>query len=185
MTGDILRRLREDYGLSRKQVADVLGRHILAVVRLENAGKSWGDGRYKGHPELVQRQERFWAHLDALRKLCGKPPTQRIIRPCGRRPYGRRPQAQATAKTGAGPAGATHQIERYDRMEWARIVPMHGTLRGFAWRDGEWRRAAWVEGSNEFQAALLAARLPQRKHKVRAVAGGVDEYHHAMREWVY
>ena len=182
MTGDILRRLREDYGLSRKQVADVLGRHILAVVRLENAGKSWGDGRYKGHPELVQRQERFWAHLDALRKLCGKPPTQRIIRPCGRRPYGRRPQAQATAKTGAGPARATHQIELRGIKEWARIVPMHGTLRGFAWCGGEWVRAAWVEDSNAFQAVLLAARLPLQRRKTVPVQDATNTYHDTLRE---
>ena len=180
MTGDILRRLREAYGFSQRAVAGVMQRDSRAVSRLESGGRSWGSGR-EGPAERCRRHDRFLVCLDALRILRKKPPK-------------RAPAATKKTKTEKGsapvdkapykPAGATHQIERRGIKEWVRIIPMHGTLRGFAWQ-GEWVRAAWVEGSSEFQAELLAARLPQRKHKVRAIAGGVDEYHHAMREWVY
>ena len=179
MTGEILQRLREGYGFSQRAVAGLMVDRC-AVSSLEVRGRSWGER--SGRPCRKQRQhDRFRDYLNALRILCGKQPK-------------RTPAATKKTETGKGatvdkvpykPAGATHQIERRGIKEWARIVPMHGTLRGFAWQGGEWIRAAWVEDSNEFQAALLAARLPQRKHKVRAVAGGVDEYHHAMREWVY
>lgn len=179
MTGEILQRLREGYGFSQRAVAGLMVDRC-AVSSLEVRGRSWGER--SGRPCRKQRQHnRFRDYLNALRILCGKQPK-------------RTPAATKKTETGMGatvdkapykPAGATHQIELRGIKEWARIVPMHGTLRGFEWRGGEWIRAAWVEGSNEFQAALLAARLPQRKHKVRAVAGGVDEYHHAMREWVY
>lgn len=179
MTGEILQRLREGYGFSQRAVAGLMVDRC-AVSSLEVRGRSWGER--SGRPCRKQRQhDRFRDYLNALRILCGKQPK-------------RTPAATKKTETGKGatvdkapykPAGATHRIELRGIKEWARIVPMHGTLRGFEWRGGEWMRAAWVEGSNEFQAALLAARLPQRKHKVRAVAGGVDEYHHAMREWVY
>ena len=179
MTGDVLQRLREAYGFSQRAVAGLMVDRC-AVSSLEVRGRSWGER--SGRPCRKQRQhDRFRDYLNALRILCGKQPK-------------RTPAATKKTETGKGatvdkapykPAGATHRIELRGIKEWARIVPMHGTLRGFEWRGGEWMRAAWVEGSNEFQAALLAARLPQRKHKVRAVAGGVDEYHHAMREWVY
>lgn len=179
MTGDVLQRLREGYGFSQRAVAGLMVDRC-AVSSLEVRGRSWGER--SGRPCRKQRQhDRFRDYLNALRILCGKQPK-------------RTPAATKKTETGKGatvdkapykPAGATHRIELRGIKEWARIVPMHGTLRGFEWRGGEWIRAAWVEGSNEFQAALLAARLPQRKHKVRAVAGGVDEYHHAMREWVY
>ena len=179
MTGDVLQRLREGYGFSQRAVAGLMVDRC-AVSSLEVRGRSWGER--SGRPCRKQRQhDRFRDYLNALRILCGKQPK-------------RTPAATKKTETNKGatvdkapykPAGATHRIELRGIKEWARIVPMHGTLRGFAWCGGEWVRAAWVEGSNEFQAALLAARLPQRKHKVRAVAGGVDEYHHAMREWVY
>ena len=179
MTGEILQRLREGYGFSQRAVAGLMVDRC-AVSSLEVRGRSWGER--SGRPCRKQRQhDRFRDYLNALRILCGKQPK-------------RTPAATKKTETNKGatvdkapykPAGATHRIELRGIKEWARIVPMHGTLRGFEWRGGEWMRAAWVEGSNEFQAALLAARLPQRKHKVRAVAGGVDEYHHAMREWVY
>ena len=165
MTGEILQRLREAYGLERKDVAEALGKSCYAVTVWERRGRSWSRERCRETRlrEGADRQTRFGLYLDALRALRGK----RAIKP---------------QFVFCPPPGATHRIERQGIKEWARIVPMHGTLRGFEWRGGEWIRAAWVEGSNEFQAALLAARLPQRKHKVRAVAGGVDEYHHAMRE---
>lgn len=179
MTGDVLQRLREGYGFSQRAVAGLMVDRC-AVSSLEVRGRSWGER--SGRPCRKQRQhDRFRDYLNALRILCGKQPK-------------RTPAATKKTETNKGatvdkapykPAGATHRIELRGIKEWARIVPMHGTLRGFAWCGGEWVRAAWVEGSNAFQAALLAARLPQRKHKVRAVAGGVDEYHHAMREWVY
>ena len=178
MTGEILQRLREAYGFSQRAVAGLMVDRC-AVSSLEVRGRSWGER--SGRPCRKQRQhDRFRDYLNALRILCGKQPK-------------RTPAATKKTETNKGatvdkapykPAGATHRIELRGIKEWARIVPMHGTLRGFAWCGGEWVRAAWVEGSNEFQAALLAARLPQRKHKVRAVAGGVDEYHHVM-EWVY
>ena len=168
MTGEILQRLREAYGLEREDVAEAMNKTCYAVLMLERCGRSWSHVRSREtrRREGADRQTRFGLYLYALRVLRGK-------------------RAHKPQFVFCPPPGATHRIERQGIKEWARIVPMHGTLRGFAWRDGEWRRAAWVEGSNEFQAALLAARLPQRKHKVRAVAGGMGEYHHAMREWVY
>lgn len=168
MTGEILQRLREAYGLERKDVAEALGKSCYAVSMLELRGRSWSRERCREtrHREGADRQTRFGLYLNALRVLRGK------------RAY--KPQFVFCP-----PPGATHQIERRGIKEWTRIIPMHGTLRGFEWRGGEWVRAAWVEGSNEFQAALLAARLPQRKHKVRAITGGMEEYHQAMSEWLY
>ena len=128
----------------------------------------------------------LFAYLDALRTLCGKPLKKRIFRPGGRAGRPKAPVAAKKVKVAKpveiGPVGATHQIERQGIKEWARIVPMHGTLRGFAWRGGEWRRAAWVEGSNEFQAALLAARLPLKKRKTVPVQGAINIYHDTLRE---
>ena len=179
MTGEILQRLREGYGFSQRAVAGLMVDRC-AVSSLEVRGRAWGER--SGRPCRKQRQHnRFRDYLNALRILCGKQPK-------------RTPAATKKTETNKGatvdkapykPAGATHRIDLRGIKEWARIVQIHGTLRGFEWRGGEWRRATWVESSNTFQAALLAARLPQRKHKVRAVTGGVDEYHHAMHEWVY
>lgn len=179
MTGAILRRLREHYGLTREQVAIASGVPVLSIAKRELKGTSWCRvGKPHERRNLgKKRQAYFRAYLAALR----------IMRPSNKPVMKEREfvMRRAFQPTMAKPEGATHQVERQGFKEWARIVPMHGTLRGFEWRGGEWRRAAWVEGSNTFQAALLVARLPQRKHKVRAVAGGMDEYHHAMREWVY
>ena len=58
---------------------------------------------------------------------------------------------------------------------------MHGTLRGFAWQ-GEWVRAAWVEGSSEFQATLLAAKLPLQRRKTVTVQDATNTYHDTLRE---
>lgn len=186
MTGEILRRLREACGLEYKDVAKVLGKSCYGVRKLEDVGKSWGISKTKGYPSLERRQARFFAYLDALRKLCGKPLKKRIFRPGGRAGRPKAPVAAKTVKVAkpveVGPVGATHQIERQGIKEWARIVPMHGTLRGFAWRDGEWRRAAWVEGSTEFRVALFAARLPLRRRKTVPVQGAINIYHDTLRE---
>lgn len=176
MTGEILQRLREGYGFSQRAVAGLMVDRC-AVSSLEVRGRSWGER--SGRPCRKQRQhDRFRDYLNALRILCGKQPK-------------RTPAATKKTETNKGatvdkapykPAGATHRIELRGIKEWARIVPMHGTLRGFAWRGGEWRRAAWVEGSNEFQAALLAARLPLRRHKTVPVQGAINIYNDTPRE---
>lgn len=176
MTGEILQRLREGYGFSQRAVAGLMVDRC-AVSSLEVRGRSWGER--SGRPCRKQRQhDRFRDYLNALRILCGKQPK-------------RTPAATKKTETNKGatvdkapykPAGATHRIELRGIKEWARIVPMHGTLRGFEWRGGEWRRAAWVEGSNEFQAALLAARLPLKKRKTVTVQDATNTYHDALRE---
>ena len=175
MTGDILRRLREAYGFSQRAVAGVMQRDSRAVSRLESGGRSWGSGR-EGPAERCRRHDRFLVCLDALRILRKKPP-KRAPAATKKTEKGSAPVVEASYK----PAGATHQIERRGIKEWARIVPMHGTLRGFAWQ-GEWMRAAWVEGSNTFQAALLAARLPLKKRKAVTVQDTTNTYHDALRE---
>ena len=182
MTGAILRRLREHYGFTRGDVARAAGQHPCWVVAVENGGKS-----YSAEAKHNRRQrQNFAAYLDALRKLCGKPLKKRIFRPGGRAGRPKAPVAAKTLKVAKpveiGPVGATHQVERQGIKEWVRIVPMHGTLRGFAWRGDEWRRAAWVEGSDEFQAALLAARLPLKKRKTVTVQDATNTYHDALRE---
>lgn len=176
MTGDVLQRLREGYGFSQRAVAGLMVDRC-AVSSLEVRGRSWGER--SGRPCRKQRQhDRFRDYLNALRILCGKQPK-------------RTPAATKKTETNKGatvdkapykPAGATHQIELRGIKEWARIVPMHGTLRGFAWRGGEWRRAAWVEGSDEFRAALLAARLPLKKCKTVTVQDATNTYHDTLRE---
>lgn len=181
MTGDILRRLREACGYGRHDVAKVMGRNVCAVANLERYGKSWGSRRC-GPAVLQQRHMRFSACLDALRILRAELP----VRP-----------PEATKGKGAGkgsirrfktpyvpvlkPENATHQLSRDGVTEWVRIVPMHGTLRGFVWR-GEWVRSSWVEASNEFQAALLAARLPLKKRKTVTVQDATITCHDALRE---
>ena len=164
MTGEILQRLREAYGLERKDVAEALGKSCYAVTVWERSGRSWSRERCREtrHRAGADRQTRFGLYLNALRALRGK--------------RTRKPQFVFCS-----PPGATHQIERRGIKEWARIVPMHGTLRGFEWR-GEWVRAAWVEGSSEFQAALLAARLPLKKRKAAPVQDATNTYHDTLRE---
>lgn len=165
MTGDILRRLREAYGLERKDVAETMNKTCYAVTMWELRGRSWSRERCREtrHREGADRQTRFGLYLNALRALRGKHTRKLQFVFCS-------------------PPGATHQIERRGIKEWARIVPMHGTLRGFAWVCGEWRRAAWVEGSNEFQTALLAARLPLQRRKTAPVQDATNTYHDALRE---
>lgn len=164
MTGDILRRLREAYGLERKDVAEALGKSCYAVTMWERRGRSWSRERCREtrHREGADRQTRFGLYLDALRALRGK-------------------RAHKPQFVFCSPPGATHRIERQGIKEWARIVPMHGTLRGFAWQ-GEWVRAVWVEASNEFQVALLAAHLPLKKRKAVPVQGAINIYHDTLRE---
>lgn len=176
MTGEILQRLREAYGFSQRAVAGLMVDRC-AVSSLEVRGRSWGER--SGRPCRKQRQhDRFRDYLNALRILCGKQPK-------------RTPAATKKTETGKGatvdkvpykPAGATHRIELRGIKEWARIVPMHGTLRGFAWCGGEWVRAAWVEGSNEFQAEVLAAKLPLKKRKTVPVQDAANTYHDTLRE---
>lgn len=159
MTGALLRRLREAYGLERKDLAEALGsKSCVAVMMLERCGRSWSPDRRR-----EVRQARFVQYLYALRMLRGKRARKRRVVFCT-------------------PPGSTHQIERRGIKEWARIVPMHGTLRGFALVCGEWVRAEWVEASNEFQAALLAARLPLKKRKTVTVQDATNTYHDALRE---
>ena len=176
MTGDILRRLREAYGFSQRAVAGVMQRDSRAVSRLESGGRSWGSGR-EGPAERCRRHNRFLVCLDALRILRKKPP-KRAPAATKKTEKGSAPVAEAPYK----PAGATHRIERRGIKEWARIVPMHGTLRGFEWRGGEWVRAAWVEGSNEFQAEVLAAKLPLQRRKTAPVQDATNTYHDTLRE---
>ena len=166
MTGEILQRLREAYGLERKDLAEALGsKSCVAVMMLERCGRSWSPDRRREvrlkHGE--KRQARFVQYLDALRMLRGKRARKRRVVFCT-------------------PPGATHQVERKGVKEWARIVPMHGTLRGFAWVCGEWIRAEWVEASNEFQVALLAARLPLKKRKTVPVQDATNTYHDILGE---
>ena len=165
MTGEILQRLREAYGLERKDVAEALGKSCYAVTMWELRGRSWSRERCREtrHREGADRQMRFGLYLNALRALRGKRKNKPQFVFCP-------------------PPGATHQIERQGIKEWARIVPMHSTLRGFAWCGGEWVRAAWVEGSNEFQAALLAARLPLQRRKAAPVQDATNTYHDTLRE---
>lgn len=165
MTGEILQRLREAYGLERKDVAEDLNKSCYAVTVWERRGRSWSRERCRETRlrEGADRQARFGLYLDALRALRGK----RAIKP---------------QFVFCPPPGATHRIERQGIKEWARIVPMHGTLRGFAWQGGEWVRAAWVEGSNEFQAELLAARLPLQRRKTVPVQDATNTYHDTLRE---
>ena len=165
MTGEILQRLREAYGLERKDVAETMKKTCYAVTMLERSGRSWSHVRSREtrHREGADRQTRFGLYLDALRALRGKRKNKPQFVFCS-------------------PPGATHQIERRGIKEWARIVPMHGTLRGFAWVCGEWVRAAWVEASNEFQTALLAARLPLKKRKTVTVQDATITYHDTLRE---
>ena len=164
MTGEILQRLREAYGLERKDVAEALGKSCYAITVWEQRGRSWSRERCREtrHRVGADRQTRFGLYLDALRALRGK-------------------RAHKPQFVFCPPPGATHRIERRGIKEWARIVPMHGTLRGFAWQ-GEWVRAAWVEGSDEFKAALLAARLPLKKRKTVTVQDATITYHDALRE---
>ena len=165
MTGEILQRLREAYGLERKDVAEALNKSCYAVTVWERRGRSWSRERCREtrHREGADRQTRFGLYLNALRALRGK-------------------RAHKPQFVFCPPPGATHQIEQRGIKEWARIVPMHDTLRGFAWRGGEWVRAAWVEGSSEFQAALLAARLPLKKRKTVTVQDATITYHDTLRE---
>lgn len=165
MTGDILRRLREAYGLERKDVAEALNKSCYAVTVWEQRGRSWSRERCREtrHRVGADRQTRFGLYLDALRALRGK-------------------RAHKPQFVFCPPPGATHRIERRGIKEWARIVPMHGTLRGFAWRGGEWIRAAWVESSNTFQTELLAARLPMQRRKTAPVQDATNTYHDTLRE---
>ena len=106
MTGDILRRLREAYGLERKDVAEALGKSCYAVLMLERSGRSWSYARSRGtrFRDGADRQTRFGLYLDALRVLRGK-------------------RAHKPQFVFCPPPGATHQIERHGIKEWARIVP--------------------------------------------------------------
>ena len=176
MTGNILRHLREGYGLTREQVAVASGVPVLAIAKRELKGKSWCRAKRPCERRNLgkRRQAYFRAYLTALR----------IMRPIRKPAVEERELVlrRAFKSPVVKPEGATHQVERQGIKEWVRIVPMHGTLRGFAWRGDEWRRAAWVEGSNEFQAALLAARLPLKKRKTVPVQGAINIYHDTLRE---
>lgn len=181
MTGAILRRLREACGYGRHDVAKVMGRNVCAVANLERYGKSWGSRRC-GPAVLQQRHMRFSACLDALRILRAKPP---VRLPEATKDQGAGKQRRAKFKTPyvpeVKPENATHQLSLDGMTEWVRIVPMHGTLRGFVWR-GEWVRSGWVEASSTFRAALLAARLPLKKRKTVTVQDATIICHDALRE---
>ena len=176
MTGAILRRLREGYGLTREQVAVASGVPVLSIAKREGKGKSWCRAKKPCKRRTLgkRRQACFRAYLAALRIM--RPSKKPVMK---ERKFVMRRTFQPTV---VKPEGATHQIERQGIKEWARIVPMHGTLRGFAWRDGEWRRAAWVEGSTEFRVALFAARLPLQRRKTVPVQDATITYHDTLRE---
>ena len=138
MTGEILRRLREGYGLTREQVAVASGVPVLSIAKRELKGKSWCRAKKPCKRRTLgkRRQACFRAYLAALRIMRpSKKPVMKERKFVPRRTF--QPQV-------AKPEGATHQIERQGIKEWARIVPMHGTLRGGAANgDGQhgWRAA--------------------------------------------
>ena len=65
MTGALLRRLREQYGFTRGDVARAAGQHPCWVVAVENGGKS-----HSAEAKHNRRQRRnFAAYIAALRAL--------------------------------------------------------------------------------------------------------------------
>lgn len=134
MTGNVLKRLREAYGLKPRDVAREAAIQVAKLNAVERLGKS-----YSLHPNTLARQQgnfrRIVAALRTLRQSMWVAEAERAAACAPRKRVSLRQQA------GNGiPPGATHWLGD----EPVRFVVMHGQSRGFRW-DGDWLRSARVE----------------------------------------
>ena len=132
MTGAMLRSIRKVYRLDVAQIANAAGLAVQTVRMTELTGKSYACGR---QDRDARRRAKVWrAYLKALRVL-------RV---------GREPVIPSEAKSVRHgvlkPSPDAVLVERDGVREWVKVVEYSdGRKYGFAWRDGDWYRAAWVE----------------------------------------
>ena len=129
MTGAILRRLREAAGISRKALM-AHGAQAAMVESLETRGVS------RASPGHWERKRASWCrYLNALRAAKKARLAAKLAAP-----------PVETASAVFKPSPDAVMVERDGVREWAKVVEYRdGRKYGFAWRDGDWYRAAWVE----------------------------------------
>ena len=135
MTGAMLRRIREAYDLTLAQVAEMSGLSTSVIGGIESRGVSYAHVCRLHCPKRNSYRQLTWRqYLKALRLL-------RV---------GRKPVIQAAPKPARSgvlkPSPDAVLVERDGVREWVKVVEYSdGRKYGFAWRDGDWYRAAWVE----------------------------------------
>ena len=134
MTGNVLKRLREAYGLKQADVARVGGTIYKALDNIERGGVSYSRSHGASNASRNNHRQRQWrAIIAAMRALLNA----RAEREAEAR---RKQEAEERKKRAAIPRGTTHMRDG----EPVRVVMMHGRMRGFLW-DGGWLRSARVE----------------------------------------
>ena len=129
MTGNVLKRLREAYGLSQADVARVGGTIYKALDNIERHGVSYSRSRGASNASRNNHRQRQWrAIIAAMRALLNA----RAEREAEAR---RKQEAEERKKRAATPRGTTHMLDD----EPVRVMMMHGVRKAFR-HDGK----AWV-----------------------------------------
>lgn len=143
MTGAMLRRLREAYGYSVKQVCEVASMYSCTLGRLEARGRSRSARPY----ERARVREAWRRYIAGLRKLrdSGASPAPTPQEKPKQVKASKLLQAIPVSEYSSCPHGATHRVNRAGVWEWIRIASHAGNKRGYVLMDGEWMRRSWVE----------------------------------------
>lgn len=134
MTGAMLRRIREAYGFSRAQVAEMSELSLWAISGIEGRGVSYARSSLVHSPGRNDHRQHTWGqYLNALRSL-------RV---------GRKPVIQSEPKPARcgvlKPSPDAVKVHRDDAWVWVKIANYGGCDYGFILRGREWVRSAWVE----------------------------------------
>lgn len=138
MTGDVLRRIRESYGLSTYDCGRLSGMSASGVSVVERKSTSYKCGVRKADND---RRRKTWRQIIRMLRACkaaqGTVPPSKARRA---RVQEAERETLPPAKPVPCPQGATHLLGE----EFVRVAVYHGQTRAFAW-DGEWVRSARVE----------------------------------------
>lgn len=135
MTGAMLRRIREAYDLTLAQVAEMSGLSTSVIGGIESRGVSYAHVCRLHCPKRNSYRQLTWRqYLKALRSL--RTGHKSAVRT----------QAISVRHGVLKPSPDAVMVERDGVREWAKVVEYRdGRKYGFAWRNGDWYRAAWVE----------------------------------------
>lgn len=165
MTGAILRRLREAYGLTRRQLSDEGGLSLPVIESTERCGRSYTrNSAASGRQSRNYHRYNVWLwYLNTLRdvkatQITTKPPASpaKTSRP-DTLPIEEETVLQNVVEDAFGkPSPDAVQVEYLGMREWVKVSTINGRKYGFIWRNGDWYRSAWVE------ARLLRRAVKQR-----------------------
>lgn len=152
MTGAMLRRLREAYGLTRRQLSDEGGLSLPVIESAERCGRSYTrNSAASGRQSRNYRRYNVWLwYLNTLRDVkAAQIAAKSAASPGKTSTPDTLPAEEITTPQKAIEAGKpspdAKQVEHLGVREWVKVSVIHGRQYGFVWRDGDWVRSAWAE----------------------------------------